>query len=69
MDFLDDIGVVVRAAAKDAVQAILNPVHSVKVVLGVEPEPSVSEKVSRALDEARRQESDTTSVKPTSASS
>ena len=53
MGLLRDIGVVANAAFKDTVQNILRPVHNLRVVLGVEHEESLSEKIDEALASSR----------------
>jgi hypothetical protein len=53
MGFLRDIAVVANTAFKDTAQNILRPAHNLRVVLGVEHEESLSEKIDEALAPSR----------------
>ena len=50
---LRDIGVVAKTAFKDTAQNILRPAHNLRVILGVEHEESLSEKIDAALASSR----------------
>jgi hypothetical protein len=53
LSVLRDIGVVAKTAFKDTAQNILKPAHNLRVILGVEHEESLSEKIDEALASSR----------------
>jgi hypothetical protein len=53
LSVLRDIGVVAKTAFKDTTQNILKPAHNLRVILGVEHEESLSEKIDEALASSR----------------
>jgi hypothetical protein len=51
-NMIHELSIVFRAAFKDTVKNIFRPIHNARVILGLEQEPSIAEKIAKAEEEA-----------------